>query len=115
MVTTVNKPWGREELLYQGNGYAVKRISLNNNQKTSLHFHEIKHETILMLSGTLRVEIRVENLDEVIVLLRKGEHLCIDPKVIHRMQSIDGDSIYFEAQTDHLDDVIRLSDDFGRV
>lgn len=115
MVTIVNKPWGREVLLYQGNGYAVKRISLNDKQKTSLHYHEIKHETILMLSGTLRVEIREENLNETIVILKQGEHLCIDPKVIHRMQSIDGDSIYFEAQTDHLDDVIRISDDFGRI
>ncbi|CAB4335784.1 unannotated protein [freshwater metagenome] len=114
MEITTNKPWGREVLLYQGSGYAVKRIHLNESNQTSLHYHEVKHETILMLKGKLRIEIQESGKVASEIFLASGEHFCISPKIIHRMRSIGEDSIYFEAQTDHLDDVIRISDDFGR-
>lgn len=115
MILTVEKPWGKEDLIFQGHGYAVKKIFLAKSQQTSLHYHEIKHETVLMLTGTLKIFIRENNQPEKIVLLKAGEYLCISPGVIHRMQSVDEDAVYFEAQTDHLSDVIRVEDDFGRV
>ena len=109
------KPWGNENLLFQGHGYAVKKITLTEGKQTSLHYHEVKHETVMVLSGTLEVLIDDNNNPAEILTLRAGEYLAISPKVIHRMSATTGQVIYFEAQSDHLNDVIRLNDDYGRL
>jgi len=109
------KPWGNENLLFQGNGYAVKKITLNEGKQTSLHYHEIKHETVMVFSGILHVYIDDKNNPSEILALAAGESVAISPNVIHRMSANTGQVIYFEAQTDHLDDVVRLNDDNGRL
>jgi len=109
------KPWGNENLLFQGNGYAVKKITLNEGKQTSMHYHEIKHETVMVFSGVLHVYIDDKNNPSEVLALGAGESLAISPNVIHRMSAIIGTVVYFEAQTDHLDDVVRLNDDYGRL
>lgn len=106
------KNWGKEELIYQGHGYAVKKIHLSKNKKTSLHYHEKKCETIMLIEGEIIIELR-ENLDAPtkVINLKFGESITIEPNIIHRMKSLESNSIYFEAQTDYLDDVIRLEID----
>jgi len=39
--------------------------------------------------------------------------LQIQPQVVHRIEALT-DTILIEASTHHLDDVVRLEDDFGR-
>ena len=111
---TTEKPWGNESLIFQGHGYAVKKISLNVNQQTSLHFHNLKHETISVHSGLLSIYLKHIDGTEENIIMNPGESLPIAPKIIHRMSSNAGTSVYFEAQTDHLDDVVRISDSYGR-
>ena len=108
------KPWGNEVLIFQGFGYAVKKITLNNKEQTSLHYHNLKHETISVFSGELSVYLKHLDGTEEKVVLKAGESLPITPRVIHRMSCEAGASVYFEAQTDHLDDVVRISDSYGR-
>lgn len=108
------KPWGREVLLHQGFGYAVKEITLNSLSRTSLHFHEIKHEYIYLVSGSLRVDLPTDSDSDCFVILNPGSGLAIPPSQIHRMSAIET-AVYVEAQTDHLSDVIRLQDDHSRV
>lgn len=109
------KPWGNENLIFKGNGYAVKKITLNEGMQTSLHYHEIKHETVMVLSGILNVYIDDKKNSSEVINLGAGESLAISPNVIHRMNAKEGQVVYFEAQTDHLDDVVRLNDDYGRL
>ena len=111
-----SKPWGREVLLHQGYGYAVKEITLLNNKSTSLHFHEIKHECIYVISGcvTLKVSPPGDLESFKIFDLGPGHFYAIPPKFIHQMSSNMGDSVYLESQTDHLEDVVRLSDPNNR-
>lgn len=108
------KPWGEEDLLHQGYGYAVKKILLNDGQRTSLHYHVEKHEFIFVVEGTLEVEIADGDTRQV-RSLSSGGFLAILPGQVHRMASQSGDVLYLESQTDHLDDVVRLSDDFDRT
>ena len=115
MSAITEKPWGNENLIFQGFGYAVKKITLNPNQKTSLHYHEIKHETIMILEGELRIYIDNKIDEPEILILTSGDYLAIEPEVIHQMSTDTAKAVYFEAQTDHLTDVIRLKDDYGRV
>ena len=46
-------------------------------------------------------------------ILKKNQTLIVKPYIIHRMEAISK-SIYLEASTSHLKDVVRLSDDYGR-
>jgi mannose-6-phosphate isomerase-like protein (cupin superfamily) len=115
MSEVTEKPWGNENLIFQGFGYAVKKITLNANQKTSLHFHEIKHETIMVHEGELRIFIDDRISVPTTIILTSGNSLAITPEVIHQMSTGGSQAVYFEAQTDHLTDVIRLKDDYGRV
>lgn len=108
------KPWGEENLLHQGYGYAVKKILLHDGHRTSLHYHVEKHEFIYVFEGTLKVEI-TEGDTRQVHSLSAGGFLAIQPGQIHRMASHSGDVLYLESQTDHLDDVVRLSDDFDRT
>ena len=43
-----------------------------------------------------------------------GATITIPPKLIHRMEAIE-DSIYLEASTPEIDDVVRLEDDYKRI
>jgi hypothetical protein len=67
------------------------------------------------LSGSLKVFVHKPDEDPVNVTLAPGDYLEIEPKTIHQMSSPDVETIYFEAQTDHLDDVVRLEDKYGRL
>jgi quercetin dioxygenase-like cupin family protein len=115
MSQITEKPWGNENLIFQGFGYAVKKITLNQNQKTSLHYHQLKHETIMVLDGELNVFIDDRINDAKFIVLAPGDYLAINPEVIHQMSTNACQAVYFEAQTDHLTDVIRLKDDYGRL
>jgi mannose-6-phosphate isomerase-like protein (cupin superfamily) len=108
------KPWGYEDLIFQGHGYAVKKIYLNFQKSTSLHYHEIKHETIMVLSGVLRIKLIEGEVSEEIALF-PGDSKAIEPGVVHQMSAQSEDTKYFEAQTDFLTDVIRISDPSGRI
>ena len=107
------KPWGQEDLIHQGHGYAVKNILLLEGNRTSLHFHNLKHETIIVFKGELSIFVSDQSGEKTIALT-EGQSIAIEPKVIHRMSAVYGDCQYFEAQTDHLNDVIRLQDDHSR-
>jgi mannose-6-phosphate isomerase len=115
MSELTEKPWGSESLIFQGFGYAVKKIILNQDQKTSLHYHQIKHETIMVLAGELRIFINDKISAPNTLVLNSGDYLAISPGVIHQMSTSSSHAVYFEAQTDHLTDVVRLKDDYGRV
>jgi quercetin dioxygenase-like cupin family protein len=107
------KPWGQEELLHQGFGYAVKRITLNQGHRTSLHYHNVKHEHIFVLSGVLNVEITGPGLPRNLNL-EQGEFVAIEPLDVHQMSASTSDCVYLESQSDFLDDVVRLEDDYRR-
>lgn len=115
MEKITNKPWGNEELLFQGHGYAVKKICILPNQQTSMHFHNIKHETIMVNKGILLVYLDDRIHPPKSLELNAGDSLAINPLQIHQMYAGAEPVVYFEAQTDHLEDVVRIQDNYGRA
>ncbi|KKM95163.1 hypothetical protein LCGC14_1191040 [marine sediment metagenome] len=103
-----DKPWGIEEILEVNDKYCVKRLFMKKGCRCSLQRHIYKHETLIVISGLLRVTGDVD------VVMKPGDCLVLDVGVIHRMSAIK-DTIYIEASTPELDDVIRIEDDYGRV
>ncbi len=110
---TIEKPWGKEEILEINNQYMMKRLTMLKGHRCSLQFHKVKQETIYVLTGRLRI---LSGLSQDHLNLRvygSGEHVTILPGLIHRMEA-EEDSVCLEASTSEMDDVVRLSDDYQR-
>ena len=110
----VEKPWGREEIWAECEAYLGKIITINPGCKLSRQYHVKKEETIRVLNGSLRLEVgQNETLETKI--LHAGECFHVTPGTIHRFcceghLSVD----LLEVSTSHLQDVVRLEDDYNR-
>ena len=113
MLKVIEKPWGKEEILELNNSYMLKRLTMFENCRCSLQYHNHKCETIYILSGELRIlqGKDKDNLKEKIYT--KGDVITIEPLVIHRMEGVT-ESVYLEASTPDVDDTVRVQDDYNR-
>tara|TARA_Y100000590_G_scaffold469869_1_gene660253 strand:- start:5734 stop:6102 length:369 start_codon:yes stop_codon:yes gene_type:complete len=109
----IKKPWGSEEIISLTKHYVLKKLVMNRGHRCSLQYHKKKHETIYVLSGILRVLIGNTKNKLKIKILKKNQSLIVKPYMIHRMEAVSN-SVYLEASTSQLKDVVRLSDDYGR-
>ena len=110
----IEKPWGKEEIIEINEKYMVKKLTMWKEHRCSLQFHNHKKETIYVLSGKLRIVSgpNQNNLKEKIYLA--GDSITISPGTVHRREGIE-DSVYLEASTAEMSDVVRLVDDYDRV
>jgi len=115
MADRTEKPWGYELLWSHTDHYAGKIIHINAGQRLSLQYHEHKHESVLVLSGTLVLHLG-RGADASVVELSPGESMDIPAHEIHRFAAPrDTDVEIIEVSTPRLDDVIRLEDDYQRA
>ena len=111
-ITRVEKPWGYELHWAKTAKYVGKIIHVNAGHALSLQYHNIKDETIMVWAGKIKLEIKEKDEMSVRELLPL-ERVHIPPGTIHRMTAIE-DSDILEVSTSELDDVVRLSDRYGR-
>lgn len=104
----IEKPWGKEELLEINPNYMLKKLHMNKGCRCSLQHHEKKRETLFILSGSLKVYLK-----GTIKIMSPGDFLTILPFEQHRMEGLE-DTIYLEASTPEIDDVVRVEDDYNR-
>jgi len=131
----VNKPWGYELWLECGENspYVVKMLHINAGQRLSLQAHSHKLETMIITSGQGKLHLSDHDLDntrwenngysdnektELLESIKQvdisaGSLLTIHPGDVHRV-SADTDLDMIECSTNHLTDVIRISDDHQR-
>ena len=108
------KPWGSEEIISNNKVYVVKKLSMKKGHRCSLQFHRLKHETVFLITGMLKVYFG-RNKDKLKkIVLKKNQSIILKPKIIHRMEALKN-SIYLESSTPHLEDVVRLEDDYKRI
>jgi mannose-6-phosphate isomerase-like protein (cupin superfamily) len=110
----VTKPWGRELWLALNNYYCYKQIEINAGQATSFQYHNQKIETNYLVSG--RAEFWLENPQGEIEKRVVDAPCIMDiPKagLKHRVIAIT-DIVLLEASSPHVDDVVRINDEFGR-
>ena len=113
-VARTDKPWGHEELFAHVPGkYAGKAIHVGAGHALSLQYHERKEETISCLSGRFQVEVGYDEAALEAFELAPGESIHLEPGVRHRVTALV-DSVFLEASTTELDDVVRLEDRYGR-
>ena len=106
----IDKPWGKEEILELNDKYMVKRLTINEGHRTSLHFHPNKMETFIFLEGTTEMTIG----DIKTLYTPKSLSLTVIPNTIHRITAIT-DVVFLECSTPHPDDSSRVEDDYKRT
>ena len=112
-VVKVPKPWGHETIWAQSDRYVGKILHINAGQELSVQYHNKKDETVHLLSGEIvyRVQSDADLLED--VQLKLGESFRITPGTIHQIVALT-DCDVLEVSTPELDDVVRLSDKYGR-
>jgi quercetin dioxygenase-like cupin family protein len=128
----VNKPWGEELWIADGvaTPYALKKITFLAGKRSSLHVHQMKIETNVVIHGDGFFEISknrfqtakylelnqpLEMLQECLEDISKfeikaGDTITVEPGFVHRV-SAKSDLIFIECSSCELADVVRLADD----
>jgi mannose-6-phosphate isomerase-like protein (cupin superfamily) len=115
-VKRVDKPWGYEVWWARTDRYVGKILHINAGESLSLQYHNVKDETIMVLSGTLLFETGSKddptNLKK--TEMKPGDAFHITPHTVHRMTGVTEVDIV-EVSTPELEDVVRLEDRYGRA
>jgi mannose-6-phosphate isomerase len=113
-VTHVPKPWGHETIWAHSERYVGKILHINAGHELSVQYHNRKDETIYLLSGEIVYRVQRDG-DDILddVKLKVGESFRITPGTIHQMIA-KTDCDVLEVSTPEIDDVVRLSDKYGR-
>jgi mannose-6-phosphate isomerase len=107
-------PWGTWSVLDEGERFKVKRIEVLPGKRLSYqkhlgreeHWHVVKGRALVTIDGSTRA-------------LEEGDCIAIRREAFHRIENA-GDStlVFIEVQRgDYLgeDDIVRISDDYGRA
>jgi mannose-6-phosphate isomerase len=111
----VEKPWGWELIWAQAEAYVGKVLFVRAGESLSLQFHNEKDESWYVQSGRARLELGDAGqgvLNSEVV----GAGACFryPPGTVHRVTALE-DTTILEVSTNHLDDVVRLDDKYGRT
>lgn len=111
-ITTVPKPWGHETIWARTDRYVGKILHIKAGHALSVQYHDRKDETIHLLAGELVYRVQLgDTLED--MRLTRGESFRITPGTIHQMEAVT-DCQVLEVSTPELEDVVRLSDRYGR-
>ena len=108
------KAWGKEVIWAKTTDYVGKIITINPYSRMSLQYHRTKEETIYVLSGILSIWEGSDDKSKV-KKLKSGEIYHVNPNQIHRFGAEESAVMLVEVSTNHLSDVVRLEDDYGRA
>ena len=110
----VDKPWGYEIRWAMTDHYLGKVLHVSKGEALSLQYHERKDECQYVVSGC--VDIELGGADGVLTThrMRAGDTLHIKPGTRHRITAVE-DTDIFEVSTPEIEDVVRLSDRYGRA
>jgi mannose-6-phosphate isomerase len=129
-VRIVPKPWGHETIWAHTDLYVGKVLHIKAGHSLSVQYHNLKDETIHLLSGKMIYRIGTEDRrpktedrrpktedrgdpELRVVEFKAGESFRNEPGLIHQMEAVT-DCVLLEVSTPHLDDVVRLTDRYGR-
>jgi mannose-6-phosphate isomerase-like protein (cupin superfamily) len=111
-VRFVQKPWGHETIWAHTEHYVGKMLHVKAGHALSLQYHNVKDETLHLLRGEMIY--RVKQGDRLVELpFKAGQSYRNTPGTIHQMEAVT-DCDILESSTPHLDDVVRLTDRYGR-
>jgi mannose-6-phosphate isomerase len=108
----VEKPWGHELIWARTDRYVGKILHVKAGHVLSCQYHNRKDETMHVLTGELILRTgTADHLDA--RSFRAGESVHIPAGLVHQIEAVI-DTDVLEASTPELDDLVRLSDRYGR-
>jgi mannose-6-phosphate isomerase len=111
--SSAERPWGSWHVLYEGQGYKVKRIVVEPRQRLSYQTHTRRSEHWSVVRGTATCTIDGETNDVPV-----GGAVDVPAGTAHRIANRHDEVLeVIEVQRgDYLgeDDIVRLDDDYGR-
>jgi mannose-6-phosphate isomerase len=110
----VDKPWGYELRWAMTDRYLGKVLHVNKGEALSLQYHERKDECQYVVNGCVDIELGAPDGALTTHRMRAGDTLHIAPGTRHRITAVE-DTDIFEVSTPEADDVVRLSDRYGRA
>ena len=109
----VDKPWGWELVWAEAEDYVGKLLFVRAGESLSLQYHEVKDESWLVQEGRARLELGEVGGELEIVEIAPGDTYRFRPRTVHRVTAVE-DTLVIEVSTNHLTDVVRLEDRYGR-
>ena len=109
----VDKPWGYELIWARTDRYVGKVLHVKAGHVLSLQYHNQKDETMHVLSGRAHPPHPRRATELEARAFRAGESVHIPAGLVHQIEAVV-DSDVLEASTPELDDLVRLSDRYGR-
>jgi len=110
----VHRPWGKYDSVDQGDGYQVKRITVNPGAKLSVQMHHHRAEHWVVVSGAARVTNGGETF-----LLSENQSTYIPMGAVHALENPGKVPLeIIEIQSGKYlgeDDIVRLEDRYGRA
>ena len=110
----VHRPWGKYDSIDTGNRFQVKHITVDPGQKLSVQKHHHRAEHWIVVSGTAKITINEDTW-----FLTENQSTYIPIGAIHCLENPGSISLeLIEVQSGAYlgeDDIVRLSDDYGRV
>lgn len=112
------KPWGAETLWAHTPDYVGKILEILQGHSISIQYHNTKDETMHVFSGNgiINFYTMMEDGDVTVresIKVKSGDSVHIPPGQIHNVYA-ETDLIILEASTDHLTDLVRIKDIYGR-
>jgi mannose-6-phosphate isomerase len=113
-VRHVPKPWGHETIWAHTDRYVGKILHVKAGEKLSVQYHVKKDETVYLLRGEMKYWVQLPGESELRdQKLVAGQSFRITPNTIHAIEAVT-DIDVLEASTPELDDVVRITDRYGR-
>jgi len=106
----VEKPWGHEIIWAETKDYVGKVLHINAGHRLSKQYHEVKEETVYVIKGVLYNYDENDNIQKIM----PGQSFHVIPHQIHRFGANESAVEIVEVSTPHLNDVVRLEDDYKR-
>ena len=99
-----------------------KVLAIKPNKRLSWQYHNRRSEIWSIIKGDILVSKSINDIEENLICLEKGDQIKIDNKIRHRIVGTNNFSLVAEIWI-HVDksnpsdenDIIRLQDDFNRI
>lgn len=108
------RPWGSYEVVYSGDGFKIKHITVNPGQSLSLQMHQHRAEHWTVVRGDARVTRGEETF-----VVSENQSTYIPPRVRHRLENPRAVPLELvEVQSGAYlgeDDIVRFEDAYGRA
>ena len=95
----IDKKWGYEKWLVNEPEYCGKLLAIKKDSSGSLHYHKVKKETFIAISGVVKLEVEGDE----IIFNAAHDPITILPNQKHRFTGIVNSTI-LEVSTHHDDE-----------